>query len=360
MKSIKFLCTLLMIFVCGTVYATDGDVSISITDKDGNSELTVAPGKSVDVYINVKNTGDRALIASTTLSIKLPEGFEYDGTPELVEENWNCPNSVVSFDLKSDGAWYISVDKSSYSGDITFKVAEGKMYKFTLKATSAVASETPYTATIDMFYTSSSKPDTKTKEHFVIDDYEGETLDFNITVAEATAETEKVTLAKEYNTYIPTKDLDFSGVEGIKAYYVTAVTSTEATLTETATVAAGEGIIISDTPGEYEVPVAAEAVEKSTENLLKTSGIAENDYILYDGQFVLCSDGTLADGKAYLPASAITSGAKVITLVFGESTGINEIQKAKADGAIYSISGVRVAEPQKGVYIMNGRKVIVK
>ncbi|MBR5393268.1 MAG: hypothetical protein IK148_10505, partial [Prevotella sp.] len=97
------------------------------------------------------------------------------------------------------------------------------------------------------------------------------------------------------------------------------------------------------------------------ENLLKTSGIAVNDYILYDGKFVLCSDGELAEGKAYLPASAFTAGAKIINIVFGgESTGINEVQKSEADGAIYNLSGMRVSKTQKGVYIMNGRKVIVK
>jgi hypothetical protein len=357
MKSFKFLCTLLMIFVCGTVYATDDKVSISITDKDGNSELTVAPGKSVDVYINAKNTGAKALIVSTTMSIKLPEGFEYDGTPELVEENWNCPNSIVTFDLKG-GVWYISVDKSAHTdADITFAKSAGQMYKFTLKATSAVASETPYTVTIDQFYTS----DAGGTEHYVIDDYEGETLDFNVTVAEASAETETVTLTKEYNTYVPTKALDFSGVEGIKAYYVTAVTATEATLTETTTVAAGEGIIISGTPDTYEVPVATTEVAKSTTNKLATGTVAEGDYILFDGKFVPCTGGTLPDGKAYLPKSAIsTSSAKALILGFGDATGINEAKAAKADGAIYSISGVRVAQPQKGVYIMNGRKVIVK
>ena len=172
--------------------------------------------------------------------------------------------------------------------------------------------------------------------------------------------TETVTLTKEYNTYVPAKDLDFTGLD-IKAYYVTEVTSTEATLTEATTVAAGEGIIISGTPGDYDVPVAAEAVTPNSDNLLATSGIAEGDYILYDGVFVPCSGGTLPDGKAFLPASAITSGAKVISLVFGgESTGINEVQKSEFDGAIYNLSGMRVSKTQKGVYIMNGRKVIVK
>ena len=158
MKKIKFLCTLLLILVCGTVYATEENLSISITDKDGNSELTVAPGKTVDVYINMSNQkADVTLVVGSELRLVLPEGFELEGIPQIVEENWNCPSSVVSCKQDGNGVWKFTVDKTSYSGEISFKVAEGKMYKFTLKATSAVASETPYKVTIDMFYASDSK-----------------------------------------------------------------------------------------------------------------------------------------------------------------------------------------------------------
>ena len=41
--------------------------------------------------------------------------------------------------------------------------------------------------------------------------------------------------------------------------------------------------------------------------------------------------------------------------------GINDIQRNEAiDGEFYSISGVRVAAPTKGLYIVNGKKVLVK
>lgn len=366
MKLMRLMFAVVLLFTFSSVFA-DSSLA-SVKDKDGN-DLTLAPGETVDAYLFIDYSsaeltpnddsftdynieGYSGLIQSMELKFQLPDGFELVSDPVYVEGTCNYP-STAKID-GSDGVYLIT--NSNEEGVLL--INKGALFKFQIKAPSTITvSDDPYVGQIvDFFITSGNW-----ESLYAVEESNGdEPISFNIYVKEATAETEKVTLAKEYNTYIPTKDLDFSGVEGIKAYYVTAVTSTEATLTETATVAAGEGIIISGTPDEYEVPVAAEAVEKSTANLLKTSGIAENDYILYDGQFVLCSDGTLADGKAYLPASAITYGAKVITLVFGESTGINEIQKAKADGAIYSISGVRVAQPQKGVYIMNGRKVIVK
>jgi hypothetical protein len=36
------------------------------------------------------------------------------------------------------------------------------------------------------------------------------------------------------------------------------------------------------------------------------------------------------------------------------------MKSQKADGAVYNLRGQRVAQPQKGLYIMNGKKTIVK
>ena len=363
MKLYKILFCAIMTFMCGTLYASDDVVSFTIGDKDGK-ELTVEPGGTVDAYIFLSCSDANVVtrLCSGQAWLVLPDGFELAGTPEAVEENWNY-SSNLEISTDEEGWWYMVAKSSATAATFPKIKAEGPIYKFTIKATSAEASEDPYVASFDALWIDDNVEGTTVETRYVIDDLEDEHLQFNITVGAAAVETEKITLTKEYNTYIPAKALDFSSVEGIKAYYVTAVTATEATITETTTVAAGEGIILKGTAeAEYEVPVASGEVAKNDDNLLKTEGIAVNDYILYNGKFVLCSDGELADGKAYLPASAFTtSGAKVINIVFGgESTGINEIQKAEADGAIYNLSGMRVSKTQKGVYIMNGRKVIVK
>ena len=339
--------TLLAFFaiLCGTASA---QVGWSFPD-----EVTIAPGGTATFTVNLDDAEYETYI-SGSFNISFPEGITVvDGTAKA-----NADRIVDhAFTATLNSGVYNCVITSSSNAYI--KGTSGSLVSFDLKCADDVE-KGEYSATIsrwNMTYYDEEEDDllkvTKTN------------VTVKIIVGEAAAETETVTLAKEYNTYIPTKDLDFSGVEGIKAYYVTAVTATEATLTEATTVAAGEGIIISGTPAnypaDYEVPVASGEVAKNDDNLLKTSGIAVNDYILYNGKFVLCSDGELAEGKAYLPASAITSGAKVINIVFGgESTGISEVKKSEADSAIYNLSGMRVSKTQKGVYIMNGRKVIVK
>ena len=44
-----------------------------------------------------------------------------------------------------------------------------------------------------------------------------------------------------------------------------------------------------------------------------------------------------------------------------ESTGISAIQKKMPiDGITYNLQGVRVNNPTKGIYIQNGKKVVIK
>lgn len=84
--------------------------------------------------------------------------------------------------------------------------------------------------------------------------------------------------------------------------------------------------------------------------------------ILVDGEFVKATDGTLAGGLAYLPAVLDNADAK-LGLTFDDVTGIenvgNEVQNVE-NGAWYTPQGVRVAQPIKGIYIHNGKKVLVK
>lgn len=315
--------------------------------------LTVKAGEQgvLEVYL----TKDNSLLASYQMDLELPDGFTIGQVYNEDDDEYVVGVVTSTTTHKSGG--YLSVGEItkgvniSYLNDKTFK-GEGKLLSIYIDVASTVSPGTYDLKLSDIQFSTNEDPATTV----IMDD-----VSFTITVPGASTETEKITLTKKYNTYVPAKALDFSSVEGLTAYYVTAVTATEATLTKATTVAAGEGIILEGTADvEYDVPVASGEVTANSANLLATGTISEGDFILYDGKFVPCSGGTLPDGKAYLPKASITSSAKALILGFGDATGINEAKAAKADGAIYSISGVRVAQPQKGVYIMNGRKVIVK
>ena len=60
-------------------------------------------------------------------------------------------------------------------------------------------------------------------------------------------------------------------------------------------------------------------------------------------------DGTLASGDAR------------VGIVLEESTtGIDSVKNSAASTVFYSLAGQRVMQPTKGLYIMNGKKVIIK
>lgn len=63
--------------------------------------------------------------------------------------------------------------------------------------------------------------------------------------------------------------------------------------------------------------------------------------------------------------STLSKGIKMVFGIadedFGSVTGINDIQKeVKADNSYYTLQGIRVNTPSKGIYIHNGRKVVIK
>ncbi len=74
----------------------------------------------------------------------------------------------------------------------------------------------------------------------------------------------------------------------------------------------------------------------------------------------------LAGFKAYLPASVTTSRALKIVFDESETTGIHSVEEPTPDPSqmgrevIYDLQGRKVANPSRGLYIINGHKVVIK
>lgn len=74
---------------------------------------------------------------------------------------------------------------------------------------------------------------------------------------------------------------------------------------------------------------------------------------------------TIKPFRAYLTYTGSTQSAPALNFVIdGETTGIAHIsadgQMALEEGAFYNLNGQRVANPTKGLYIVNGKKVVIK
>lgn len=177
-----------------------------------------------------------------------------------------------------------------------------------------------------------------------------------------------ITLHKSIETYASSVKLDFSTpIDGLKAYVVSDVTDGKATLTEvTGAVPAGTGLILKGTAGEtYEIPYCIGDVSAITNKLIGVTvdtaiGGNDLDYILSNGKFVKASAGTLAAGKAYLKLDAALARGTID--IVGDVTGIDALLNNKEESIkndeVYNLNGQRVSKPAKGLYIVNGKKVV--
>lgn len=195
----------------------------------------------------------------------------------------------------------------------------------------------------------------------------------------------EVEITDGYATY---SNAQMYTVEGATANFVTVNSEfTEATLvpqTEGAilpasgvnTVATGKGIVLSGSGPAIikSVDLAATAVN-ATGNMLTGTGdytfnLNANDYTAYLLQTVNGQTGfqkwngdtttPLAAHKAFLAIPNVTAGAPAFISFGGGTTGIEAVTQSQRTGQYYTLDGRRVENPTKGLYIINGKKVVIK
>lgn len=98
--------------------------------------------------------------------------------------------------------------------------------------------------------------------------------------------------------------------------------------------------------------------------LAKTT-IPENGLFISDNKFYYSTGKTnIKAFRGWFNLGAVLNvpaGAPVFINIDGETTGINGVHGLFEDGAFYDLNGMKVENPtKKGVYIQNGKKVVVK
>lgn len=162
---------------------------------------------------------------------------------------------------------------------------------------------------------------------------------------------------------------------GLKAYKVSEVDESKATLTDIGNIIpAYTGVVLAGDEGTYTLTTTSESATVSNNSLVANVGeyiLPANDgkgnynYTLAAGPTFKHSSGsgTLAAGKAFLRTTTDVS-ARGLELNFdeGETTGISEIEKLRNVGneKFFDLQGRLVAQPTRGLYIVNGKKVIIK
>lgn len=197
-----------------------------------------------------------------------------------------------------------------------------------------------------------------------------------------------VTLAKsakissyKWATFSSDKALDFTESD-VKAYIVTGFEGTSITKEQVYVVPANTGLLLNAEAGTYGIPVATGETNDVSKNKL---------HAVLGGNQTVVSEGTGSDvnyvlsvksGKVVFAwigetAATVKAGQAYLTLENGpkpdsgnapwlsiegddETTGIQSIERTMNDNQYYTLDGRRVAEPTKGLYIVNGKKVVIK
>jgi len=192
-----------------------------------------------------------------------------------------------------------------------------------------------------------------------------------------------------YATFSSKYAVDFTDVDNAEAYIVTGKDDDNVVLQKIdGKVAAGTGLVLKSKNGaaaNVTIPTTTdEGIYYNTTSDIKNYLFAVNDdynlgesnngtnYVLsvQDNDVVVFKpirsvSAPVVAGHAalWIPASQGSNNAKALTMAFSnETTAINAINtvEPKADGVFYNLQGQRVSEPKQGIYVVNGKKVLVK
>ena len=186
-----------------------------------------------------------------------------------------------------------------------------------------------------------------------------------------TSPTVSINAEAGYATFGYPAALDLTDVDA----YTVSVSGTTATLTSVKgkKIPANTGIILKGTNGDaISLPLTTASTDEIGTNDLKVSdgtvtgragiyALAKRSDVV--GFYLVDSSVTIPAGKVYLEISAGDGNSvkDFIGFGLGVETAISEVAKEPSSNSQwYNLAGQRVQRPIRGIYIQNGKKVIVK
>lgn len=173
--------------------------------------------------------------------------------------------------------------------------------------------------------------------------------------------------ADGYSTYCSENKLDITKSDGLTAYIVSGVTASTVVMRRVSVIPASTGFIVNGTGNAlYDLYKSETAADDVSDNLLHgtTSPTAApaNTYVLstkadQTGFFPAKTGITIPAHKAYLTVTGVSANGLLLDGV----SGVSEVSGEKEGSrAFYNLNGQRVMNPTKGMYIVNGTKVVIK
>lgn len=176
-----------------------------------------------------------------------------------------------------------------------------------------------------------------------------------------------------YSTFASDNALDFTSADAIKVFYATC-SGSELTFQQIHKVAAGTGVLLVSANGgavaATHVPFFDGDADATTGNVfVRGAGTAVTYdeqapiYVLFNGDdgigFYKANNNNVATNRAYVQVPAGTQ-VKSFAINLDDTDAIGAIKAVNDNADIFNLAGQRVNKAQKGIYIINGKKVLVK
>lgn len=344
---------------------TDGDVKVMGAQNYNNSNVPTNRA-AVDGSVNETTLSVESNAGATEFVIYGPEMITKNNEQVAVYTIYDETNSVYLYASSSSNNYLATRESNSdENGKWTIVLNDGKAV-ITAQGTNT-RNLMRYNSQNSIFSCYSSN---NSQADIYLYEKDGETTP-----------TEDVTLnTSGYATYCSQNALDFTNWENAdySAWAITSVSGTTIIFSQITTqIPSGTGILLkgpATNPGTEITLTSATGAEALTSNLLEgfttaTAVSADNQYYGLSGnQFVKVNAGTVPAGKALLPATEVDNeggggnGLARLTFVFEDAQGIKTIEHSPLtiDDSVYNLNGQRVVTPKKGLYIVNGKKVVMK
>lgn len=186
--------------------------------------------------------------------------------------------------------------------------------------------------------------------------------------------------AAEKTTYCSDHALDFTNIEGAKAYIASGFSPSTGVvlLTKVNKVPAGVGFMVIGKEGKYEVPYcetdftyANLLVGTMSQTTVASTADGKTNYVLSNGSegvmFYLANNATVPAKKAYLsiPSTIVNEAqVKAVRLAFEDDMTTNIIRvedmTKKTTDKVYGLDGRCKKGLSSGINIVNGKKIYVK
>ena len=158
--------------------------------------------------------------------------------------------------------------------------------------------------------------------------------------------------------YTTTEDLEVP--DGVMAYLVTAVASEAVTVKAINYVPKNVAVLRENEATTTTENTSAEGnLLQGTTSATSVADVEGNVYVLYNNGFTRATSGSIPAGRAYLVLEQ-AAGARLS--IFEETTGVKTATVVQQRGEWYTLDGRKLqAQPtKKGMYIVNGQKVVIK